>query len=140
MATFQDKYLKIPIQAANYFTQHYANKSEDGKVLIWPAQVRCSAVRSQYFGVDVCDCLRVSQVLETYWCGWTNGVGYTNCCENDSPTVSAIQAVLSGVCVCVHSCSPVRMCVHSRARMYWTGLLALPESLTTAAQRQEWKV
>ena len=89
-ATFAAKYLKIPVQAANYLMQHFKNQSTDGRVLIWPAQI-----------------------LETWWCDWSLSEGYTNCCENDAPTVSAIQAVLGT-------------------------LLKLPGSLVTPQQRSQW--
>jgi len=89
-ATFAKNYLAIPVQAANYFMYHYNNRSADGKVLIWPAQV-----------------------LETWWCFWTEGVGYNNCCEDDSPTISAMVTL-------------------------FTKLLQLPDSLTTAQQRSKW--
>jgi len=61
-------YLKIPLQAANYFMYHY-NKSADGsKVVVYPAQV-----------------------LETYWCDWNGATqSFQNCCADDSPTVSGM--------------------------------------------------
>lgn len=53
------------------------------------------------------------QVLETYWCGYSPSSGFTNCCENDSPTVSAMHAIFEK-------------------------LLALPDTVTTPAQRAAW--
>lgn len=60
-------YLSLAFSAADYFMHHF-NKSADGKkVVIYPAQV-----------------------LETYWCDWQKGVGFTNCCSDDSPTISGM--------------------------------------------------
>ena len=89
-AGFASKYAQIAFQAANYFMQHFKNVSASGRDIVWPAQV-----------------------LETYWCDYDPGIGYTNCCEDDAPSVSAMSAVLGA-------------------------LLALPDTLTTPAQRAEW--
>jgi hypothetical protein len=48
-ATFVDKYLKIPVQAATYLVSHFKNVSTDGRVIVWPAQVRWACV---------CTCVR----------------------------------------------------------------------------------
>jgi hypothetical protein len=85
-------YLKIPLQAANYFMQHYAKNAEGTKVVVYPAQV-----------------------LETWWCTWdTTHQNFTNCCADDSPTISGMQTLFST-------------------------LLALPPSLTTPEQRAQWQ-
>eukprot|EP00038_Savillea_parva_P029372 m.70674 g.70674 ORF g.70674 m.70674 type:complete len:682 (-) comp8661_c0_seq1:95-2140(-) len=61
-------YLLIATEAAEYFMHHFKNRSADGRVLVWPAQV-----------------------LETYWCTWDVPTQqFVNCCENDSPTVSGM--------------------------------------------------
>ena len=44
-------YLTLAFQAAEYFLHHFQNRSADGRVLVWPAQV-----------------------LETYWCTWNASV------------------------------------------------------------------
>ena len=84
-------YLKIATQAANYFMYHYKNSTADGKVIVWPAQV-----------------------LETWWCTYTVGVGFENCCEDDSPTISAMQILFEK-------------------------LLSLPAELTTETERETWR-
>lgn len=61
-------YLRIATQAAEFFMHHFKNRSADGRVLVWPAQV-----------------------LETYWCTWnTTRQIFENCCANDSPTISGM--------------------------------------------------
>ena len=56
---------------SRYFMHHFKNRSADGKVLVWPAQV-----------------------LETYWCTWdTKSQSFVNCCENDSPTISGTDTL-----------------------------------------------
>ena len=58
-------YLRLATQVAEYYLHHFTNKSADGKVLVWPAQV-----------------------LETFWCDWNATLNtWTNCCANDSPTI-----------------------------------------------------
>jgi hypothetical protein len=70
---------------------HHFNLSADGKkVVIYPAQV-----------------------LETYWCDWQKGVGFTNCCADDAPTISGMLGLFQR-------------------------LLALPPALATPAQRAAW--
>ena len=34
------QYLRLPFQVANYFMHHFPNRTEDGRMVIWPAQVR----------------------------------------------------------------------------------------------------
>ena len=70
-ATFSSRYLRIATQAAEFFMHHFPNRSADGRAIVWPAQV-----------------------LETYWCTWdTQTQTFTNCCENDAPTISGMIAV-----------------------------------------------
>lgn len=55
-----------------------------------------------------------AQVLETYWCDYDVAAGtWTNCCENDSPTISGMMTLFEK-------------------------LQALPAQLTTPAQRAAW--
>lgn len=62
------RYLPLAFEAAEYFMHHFNNRSADGRVVVWPAQV-----------------------LETYWCTWnTTEQRFVNCCANDSPTVSGM--------------------------------------------------
>ena len=89
--TGDTQYLPIAFQAGNYLMQHFNNRSAEGRVVIWPAQV-----------------------LETYWCDYDVGHGYQNCCADDSPTIGGMMTLFEK-------------------------LLALPPSLTTAAQRAQWK-
>ena len=87
------KYLPIAFSAADFLLYHFPNRSVDGTVIVWPAQV-----------------------LESYWCDWDAGGGSFNpsaCCADDTPTVSAMRSL-------------------------FPRLLALPEALTTAAQRAAW--
>lgn len=64
-------YLQVASQVAAYFQNHFQNRSADGRVLVWPAQV-----------------------LETWWCEWdTDLQTFPDCCENDAPTVSGMQAL-----------------------------------------------
>jgi hypothetical protein len=116
--TGDPSYLHIAFATGDFLVQHFTNRSSDGHVVIWPAQV-----------------------LETYWCNYgayfprslyffamlagfalehhvyctvaDPSNGFTNCCEDDAPTVSAMMAVLEK-------------------------LLALPDELTTPAQRAAW--
>ena len=83
-------YLSIATQAAAYLMHHFSNRSDDGKVIVWPAQV-----------------------LETWWCDYDVGVGIQNCCADDSPTISAMHILFEK-------------------------LLALPVSITNAADRLAW--
>lgn len=65
-------YLPIAYNAATFLMEHFTNRSADGRVLIWPAQV-----------------------LETHWCDWdVPSQQFVNCCENDAPTVSAMLALM----------------------------------------------
>jgi len=86
------QFLPLAFGAADFLLQHYANRSATtGRQVVWPAQV-----------------------LETYWCEYdTTTNTYVNCCEDDSPTVSAMHALAER-------------------------LLALPPSVTTPAQRAAW--
>lgn len=66
-------YLTIATQAAEYFMHHFQNRSADGRVVVWPAQV-----------------------LETYWCTWNASLQvFENCCANDSPTVSGMITLIA---------------------------------------------
>ncbi len=68
---FQQNYLRIATQAAEYFMHHFKNTSADGRVLVWPAQV-----------------------LETFWCTWDPpSQTFVNCCVNDAPTISGMMTL-----------------------------------------------
>jgi hypothetical protein len=68
------QYLPIATLAADFFRQHYLNRTTDGKYVIWP-----------------------TQALETYWCaGWNTQTNQPpdNCCVDDMPTLSGIYSLL----------------------------------------------
>ena len=70
--------------------------------------------RCQHHSHGLSDSRLRTQVLETYWCNYDASSGtYTNCCEDDMPTVSAMHTL-------------------------FPRLLALPANLTTPAQRAAW--
>ena len=63
-----EKYLPLAFAAADYFMGHYSVNSTTGRVVVFPAQV-----------------------LETYWCDYdTTTQQFTNCCSDDSPTISGM--------------------------------------------------
>ena len=65
------QYLPLAYSVADFYMGHFNNRSEDGRVLVWPAQV-----------------------LETFWCDFnTSTASFENCCSNDAPTVSAMHAL-----------------------------------------------
>jgi hypothetical protein len=68
-AIFRDRgYLRLATQAAEFFMHHFSNRSADGRVMVWPAQV-----------------------LETFWCTWDPpSQRFVDCCANDSPTISGM--------------------------------------------------
>ena len=57
------KYVPIATNTLDFIASFYKNRSADGKMIIWP-----------------------TQVLESWWCEWP---GWSNCPQNDMPTVSA---------------------------------------------------
>lgn len=64
------QYLPIATLALDFFRQHYPNRTNDGKIVVWP-----------------------TQALETYWCaGWDikNNRPPENCCADDLPTVAGM--------------------------------------------------
>ncbi len=61
------QYVPIATSALDFIATFYKNRSADGKMLIWP-----------------------TQVLESWWCEWP---GWSNCPENDMPTVAAATAL-----------------------------------------------
>ena len=70
-ALFASRYLRLATQAAEYFMHHFSNRSADGRVVVWPAQV-----------------------LETYWCTWdVASQAFKDCCANDSPTISGMMTL-----------------------------------------------
>lgn len=65
------RYLPLVLSTADFFRQHYTNRS-NGEIVIYP-----------------------TQVLETYWCDWDTTInGPTNCCVNDLPTVSGLHTLV----------------------------------------------
>ena len=68
------RYIPFATNYVDFYASHYTNRSEDGKLKIWP-----------------------SQVLESWWCEWpgTPGVDYNpaKCCENDLPNVAALRSL-----------------------------------------------
>ncbi len=73
-------YLPLAFSAADYFMHHFNTSADGKKVVIYPAQV-----------------------LETYWCDWKKGVGFTNCCADDSPCVFSRPRALPAP-----GCAPAR--------------------------------
>ena len=68
---FTSRYLRLATQAAEFFMHHFPNRSADGRVVVWPAQV-----------------------LETFWCTWdVPSQTFPNCCANDSPTISGMMTL-----------------------------------------------
>ncbi len=59
------RYFPIVSETLDFFSQHYLNRTQDGKIQFWP-----------------------TQVLETYWCDYPPTP--TNCPTNDAPTVAAM--------------------------------------------------
>jgi hypothetical protein len=89
------RYVPLAVSAGDFYLHHFNNRSAEGRVIVWPAQA-----------------------LEMWWCDFTPGTNgnegyFSNCCEDDAPTVTGMMTVFSR-------------------------LLALPESLTTAEQRAAW--
>jgi hypothetical protein len=50
----------------------WQNVTAEGRIIVWPAQV-----------------------LETWWCEWQSGVGFTDCCADDAPSISAMITLLT---------------------------------------------
>ena len=68
------KYLPLATLTVDFFRQHYVNRTEDGRVVVWP-----------------------TQALESFWCqGWnvTEARPPDNCCVNDMPTVASLHALV----------------------------------------------
>ena len=66
------QYLPLAFAAADFLSQHFTNRSADGNVIVWPAQV-----------------------LESYWCTYdAASERFTDaCCADDTPTVSAMLSL-----------------------------------------------
>ena len=64
-----ERFVPIATGALDFIASFYKNRSDDGKMLVWPAQS-----------------------LESWWCDWP---GWTDCTANDMPTVSAAYALVS---------------------------------------------
>lgn len=67
------RYLPLATATADFFRQHYHNRTAQGKYLIWP-----------------------TQALETWWCEWDTARDrpQDNCCQNDMPTVAGLYSLL----------------------------------------------
>jgi hypothetical protein len=65
--TQAQRYVPIATNTLDFIATFYKNRSADGKLLIWP-----------------------TQVLESWWCDWP---GWSNCPQNDMPTVAAATAL-----------------------------------------------
>ena len=90
-ATGDARYLPLAFSAADYFMNHFSVSPATGRVEVYPAQV-----------------------LESWWCSWDAATrGWTNCCEDDSPTISGMMTLFEK-------------------------LRALPPALATPAQRAAW--
>ena len=73
--TGSPEYLPLAYSVADFWSQHFTNRSADGRVIVWPAQV-----------------------LETYWCTYNPGTNqsagwFSNCCEDDAPTVTGMHSL-----------------------------------------------
>ena len=62
-----ERFVPIATNALDFIATFYRNRSADGRMLIWP-----------------------TQVLESWWCEWP---GWSNCPQNDMPTVAAATAL-----------------------------------------------
>jgi hypothetical protein len=62
------RFLPIATLTVEFFYNHYANRTDDGKYVFWP-----------------------TQALETFWCGWPATA--ENCPNNDHPTVASMYAL-----------------------------------------------
>jgi hypothetical protein len=72
--TLLKKYLPLVTETADFFLQHYPNRTDDGQYVFWP-----------------------TQVLETYWCpGWdvVNNRPPVDCVVGDLPTIAGLQTLL----------------------------------------------
>jgi hypothetical protein len=63
------RFVPIATGALDFIASFYRNRSSDGKLLVWPAQV-----------------------LESWWCEWP---GWMNCSQNDMPSIAAAAALTS---------------------------------------------
>ena len=61
------RFVPLATGTLDFFAGFYKNRSADGRVLIWPAQV-----------------------LESWWCNWP---GWADCPQNDMPTVAGATAL-----------------------------------------------
>ena len=66
------QYLPLAFSAAEFLSAHFTNRSADGHVIVWPAQV-----------------------LESWWCNYDSvHERFTDsCCADDMPTVSAMRSL-----------------------------------------------
>jgi hypothetical protein len=72
--TLLKQYLPLVTETADFFLQHYPNRTDDGQYVFWP-----------------------TQVLESFWCpGWDviNNKPPADCVVNDLPTVAGLHTLL----------------------------------------------
>ena len=68
------RYVPIATLSLDFFMTHFFNRTEDGKLVLWP-----------------------SQVLETYWCDWDGRFNASDCVTNDLPQLAAVAALAQGL-------------------------------------------
>jgi len=68
------RYVPIATLSLDFYESHYANRTADGQLIIWP-----------------------TQVLEMWWCEWGDRFNASDCCVNDLPQVAAVAALARGV-------------------------------------------
>jgi len=69
------RYIPFATSYVDFYASHFPNRTQDGKLMIWP-----------------------SQVLESWWCEWpaSPSVNFdpTKCCQNDLPNVAALRSLV----------------------------------------------
>jgi hypothetical protein len=68
------RYIPFATQYVEFYLSHFTNRTADGKLMIWPAQV-----------------------LESWWCEWPGSPGVdwdpAKCSQNDLPNVAALRSL-----------------------------------------------
>jgi len=69
------RYIPFATGYVDFYASHFPNRTADGRLMIWPAQV-----------------------LESWWCEWpaSPSVNFdpTKCCQNDLPNVAALRSLV----------------------------------------------
>ena len=69
------RYIPFATSYVDFYASHFPNRTQDGRLMIWP-----------------------SQVLESWWCEWpaSPSVNFdpTKCCQNDLPNVAALRSLV----------------------------------------------